>query len=270
MTEVKSYAKINWALRIVGKRPDGYHDLETLFQLISLHDEISFEKAQRLTLTCDDPTIPVDDSNLIIRAAKALNAPPVAIDLRKKIPAGGGLGGGSSNAAATLLALNEMFGMGTTPDRLRQIALQLGSDVPFFLVGGTAYATGRGEVLTPLPNVTGIPLIVVVPPERVSTREAFSRIGRYSQPIGLDRFRAMSNAEILKSRSILTNDFEESVFPLHPTIGVMKRRLLDAGAEWAAMTGSGSSVVGAFASVPERDAALKRFGDVRGVAAETL
>ena len=270
MTTVRSYAKINWALRITGKRADGYHDLETLFQLISLHDEISFEKSSQLTLTCDDPAIPVDDTNLVIRAAKALNAPPVAIELHKKIPAGGGLGGGSSNAAATLVALDAMFGMGTPRERLQEIALQLGSDVPFFLIGGTAYATGRGEILTPLPNVTDIPLIVVVPPERVSTGEAFSRIGRYSQPIGVDRFRAMSNAEILKSRSVLTNDFEESVFALYPTIGVMKRRLLDAGAEWAAMTGSGSSVVGAFAGAAARDAALKRFADVRAVAAETL
>jgi 4-diphosphocytidyl-2-C-methyl-D-erythritol kinase len=270
MTTVRSYAKINWALRITGKRPDGYHDLETLFQQISLHDEISFEKATRLSLTCDDPAVPADDTNLVIRAAQALKAPPVAIELRKKIPAGGGLGGGSSNAAATLVALNDMFAMNTSPERLAAIALELGSDVPFFLMGGTAYATGRGEVLTPMPAVKDIPLIVVVPPERVSTMEAFRRVSRYSQPLGLDRFRAMANDDFLKRRSFLTNDFEESVFALVPAVGLMKRRLLDVGADWAAMSGSGSCVVGAFETVAARDAALKRFGDVRAVAAETL
>ncbi|MDP9360279.1 MAG: 4-(cytidine 5'-diphospho)-2-C-methyl-D-erythritol kinase, partial [Acidobacteriota bacterium] len=101
MTDIPAYAKINWSLRITGKRPDGFHDLETLFQTISLHDTLTFAESNHLSLTCDDPSIPMDDSNLVIRAAHALGAPPVAIELRKAIPAGGGLGGGSSDAAAT-------------------------------------------------------------------------------------------------------------------------------------------------------------------------
>ena len=125
----KSYAKINWSLRITGKRADGFHDLETVFQTISLHDELTFRASDTLSLTCDDPSVPVDESNLVIRAARAVGA-TAAIDLRKRIPAGGGLGGGSSNAAATLLE----FGGGD----LHEIALSLGSDVPFFLLGGTA------------------------------------------------------------------------------------------------------------------------------------
>src|SRR5687767_2512053 len=101
----KSFAKINWALRITGKRADGFHDLETVFQTISLHDELTFTPSDRLSLTCDDPSIPVDETNLVLRAARAVGAPPVAIHLRKRIPAGGGLGGGSSNAATTLREL---------------------------------------------------------------------------------------------------------------------------------------------------------------------
>ena len=108
--QVRSHAKINWALRILGRRPDGYHDLETLFQTISLHDTLTIEDADRLTLTCDDSTIPADDSNLILRAARALGTPPVKIELQKRIPAGGGLGGGSSNAAATSLAVSAIDG----------------------------------------------------------------------------------------------------------------------------------------------------------------
>src|SRR5687768_10416143 len=116
---MKSYAKINWSLRITGKRADGFHDLETVFQTISLHDELTFRASDELSLTCDDPTIPTDDTNLVLRAARLVGAPPMAIELRKRIPAGGGLGGGSSNAAATLRALG--------PDRedLPQLALSL-------------------------------------------------------------------------------------------------------------------------------------------------
>src|SRR5712691_7808516 len=128
--KVRAHAKINWALRVTGKRADGYHDIETVFQTISLHDTLTITESDRLTLTCDDPTIPTDDTNLVVRAASGKN---VAIALHKRIPAGGGLGGGSSDAAATLAALG-----------LEQRALALGSDVPFFLTGGTAYATGRG------------------------------------------------------------------------------------------------------------------------------
>src|SRR5439155_8911074 len=126
--KVPSYAKINWALRVVGKRADGYHDIETLFQTISLHDTLTFDRSKRLSLTCSDPSIPVDDTNLVLRAAKALGSPPVAIRLEKRIPAGGGLGGGSSNAAATLAALAKMFDL---RDPLHEIASRIGSDVPF-------------------------------------------------------------------------------------------------------------------------------------------
>lgn len=254
MTEVQSYAKINWSLRITGKRADGFHDLETIFQQISLHDTLTFLESDVLTLTCDDPSIPTDESNLIIRAARALDAPPVAIDLQKRIPAGGGLGGGSSNAAATLVTLNEMFGLGVTRERLAELALSLGSDVPFFLVGGTAYATGRGERLTPLRPMAGVPLLLLLPDERVLTRDAFARITSYSAPLGADAY---------SDFTAFTNDFEEPVFSLVPRLRELKQRLRDAGAIWAQMSGSGSTIVGAFATAEERDRAQAAFPDVR-------
>jgi 4-diphosphocytidyl-2-C-methyl-D-erythritol kinase len=251
----KSYAKINWSLRITGKRADGFHDLETVFQTIALHDELTFRESDHLSLTCDDLTIPVDDTNLVLRAARAVNAPPTAIELRKRIPAGGGLGGGSSNAAATLVALG-----GTRAD-LAEIALALGSDVPFFLAGGTAYATGRGEVLTPMAPMTGIPLLLLLPEERVSTKDAFARITRHSQPLGLDAYRDFAN---------FTNDFEQPIFAMLPRLRQLKQRLYDAGATWAAMSGSGSTIVGAFATSEARDDAATRFTDIRVEPSETV
>lgn len=256
---VASYAKINWSLRITGRREDGFHDLETVFQAISLHDTLTFREAERLSLTCDDPTIPTDDTNLVLRAARALGAPPVSISLEKRIPAGGGLGGGSSNAAATLVALSSMFGI---QKPLHDLALGLGSDVPFFLVGGTAYATGRGEVLTPIASPPPIPLLLVLPEERVMTAEAFRMLRRFSAPLGLERMRALRFEDY-------ANDFEEPLFERLPRLRAFKTRLLEAGATWASMTGSGSTVVGAFASVELRDAAMAAFNDVRVVAASS-
>lgn len=243
----KSYAKINWSLRITGRRADGFHDLETVFQTISLHDTLTFTPSDELSLTCSDPTIPTDETNLVIRAALGEK---LAIHLEKRIPAGGGLGGGSSNAAATLVELGR-------PDPA--VALSLGSDVPFFLVGGTAYATGRGEILTPLPPMSGIPLLLVLPEERVLTKDAFARVTRYSQPLGIDAYRDFAN---------FTNDFEEPVFAMLPRLRALKQRLLDAGAVWAGMSGSGSTLVGAFESVAVRDAVA--FEDVRSERCETI
>jgi 4-diphosphocytidyl-2-C-methyl-D-erythritol kinase len=249
----RSYAKINWALRITGRRADGFHDLETLFQTISLHDELTFTPSDRLSLTCDDPTIPTDDTNLVVRAARAAGAAPVAIHLRKRIPAGGGLGGGSSNAATTLREL----GSGD----LSAVALSLGSDVPFFLLGGTAYATGRGEVLTPMPPMPGIPLLLALPGERVLTKEAFARVTRYSPPLGIDAYRDFTN---------FTNDFEEPVFALLPRLRELKERMLLAGAKWAGLSGSGSTIVGAFADAASRDRAAAAFHDLRVERCETI
>jgi 4-diphosphocytidyl-2-C-methyl-D-erythritol kinase len=264
--EVQAYAKINWSLRITGKRADGFHDLETLFQTISLHDTLTFRESDRLSLTCDDPSIPVDDRNLVLRAARALGAPPVAIELKKAIPAGGGLGGGSSDAAAVLVALSKHFGIDKP---LADLALALGSDVPFFLTGGTAYATGRGEVLTPMPNVDRIPLLLLIPEERVSTASAFAALRHFSPPIGVERYRTIIDGGSLLHADELANDFEELIFALLPWLRELKTRLVEAGALWAAMSGSGSTIVGAFGRPAERDAAIARFSDVRALASET-
>lgn len=265
--KVPSYAKINWALRVIGKRADGYHDIETLFQTISLHDTLTFERSKRLSLTCSDPSIPVDDTNLVLRAAKALGSPPVAIRLEKRIPAGGGLGGGSSNAAATLVALAKMFNL---RDPLHEIASKIGSDVPFFLRGGTAYASGRGEVLTSLPDFPSIPLLLLAPQQRVSTAEAYSTLNRFSPVLGIGQYQSMIDHGLLDHAAELVNDFEESIFERLPELARLKERLLEHGAAWAAMSGSGSTIVGAFRKPAQRDKAAAQITDVQAIACETI
>jgi len=262
--EVRSYAKINWALRVTGKRADGYHDIETLFQTISLHDTLTFRTAERLSLTCAE--LSVDETNLVLRAARALGSPPVAITLQKRIPVGGGLGGGSSNAAATLVALAKMFDI---RQPLHDVALSVGSDVPFFLHGGTAYATGRGEALTPLPHLAPVALLLVMPEASVLTSEAYAMLRPFSRPLGLQPYQAMIENDLLDHARDLINDFEEPIFAKLPELARVKSRLLETGAAWAGMSGSGSTIVGAFRTPGERDSALRRFDDVRVIAAET-
>jgi len=258
--QVAAHAKINWSLRVIGKRADGYHDIETLFQTISLHDLLTIEKSDRLTLTCSDPSIPTDDTNLVIRAARAIGA-TARIHLEKRIPAGGGLGGGSSDAAAILSAFNR---------KDPQIALSLGSDVPFFLHGGTAYATGRGEKIEALPRVAPVPLLLLFPEERVLTAQAYAILRRFSPPLGLQRLRAMIDDNLLDHATELINDFEEPVFAKFPHLHALKTRLYEEGAAWAAMSGSGSTIAGAFRSQVDRDRAIRRFSGVRAVACETV
>jgi 4-diphosphocytidyl-2-C-methyl-D-erythritol kinase len=272
-----SFAKINWSLRVLGRRADGFHDLETLFQTVSLHDDLAFERAGSTSLRCDDPTIPVDEANLVIRAARLMQrrgAGEVAVSLHKRIPAGGGLGGGSSNAATTLRALNQMFGLGLSIEELSAMALRLGSDVPFFLHGGTAYATGRGELLVPLPDLKAVPLLLIVPRERVNTAEAFALLGgtriATSMPLGVGRFQTMARHDLLSHAQALTNDFESPIFTRYPHFAELKRRLYDAGAIWSSMTGSGATIVGAFRDSMDRDRALPAFSDAQSIAAETI
>lgn len=257
---VDAYAKINWSLRVIGKRADGYHDIETLFQTITLHDTLRFEPSDRLALTCSDPTIPTDDTNLAVRAAKAIGVTS-RIHLEKRIPAGGGLGGGSADAAAVLKAF------GREDDG---VALALGSDVPFFLRGGTAHATGRGEVLTGLPRVAPVPLLLLIPDERVMTAEAYAMLRRFSPPLGVERYRAMIASDLLDHATELINDFEEPIFARFPHLRALKSRLYEMGAAWVAMSGSGSTIVGAFRSPADRDTAQRRFSGVRVVACETV
>ena len=261
-----SFAKINWHLRILGKRADDYHEISTIFQTVSLFDELSFAAADELSLTCDDPKIPVDAANLIIRAAEILREKydvksGAKIHLSKRIPAPGGLGGGSSNAAIALLALNKLWNLNADFDELAEIGADLGSDVPFFLAGGTACGSGRGTEIEVLNDIEAEFMLIVTPPVDVPTSAAFARLNAPR----LTNFDSKSilgvcreKAERLKSRrEVLENDFEQSVFQIAPEIGEVKRFLLDSGAKQSLLSGSGASVFAVFDSEETRQATIK-------------
>ena len=175
--ELKACAKINWDLCVLGRRPDGFHELDTVMVNVSLHDTLTFEPAADLVLTCDDPTLPTDERNLVVKAARALAAASgktcgARIHLIKRIPAGGGMGGGSSDCACALIGLNRLWNLGWPPSRLHPLAAELGSDVPFFLYGGWRRCRGRGEIVEPLEGSADWPpvrLLLVLTPLHVPT-----------------------------------------------------------------------------------------------------
>ena len=235
--------KINLGLRVIRKREDGYHDIETIFvPIYGLHDELevvpadTFSFAQEgLALDCNE------EDNLIIRcyrlmAAKYSQIRPVSIRFFKNIPFGAGLGGGSSDAAHMAIALNNLFHLGLTKEQLIQEVRPLGADCPFFIYNVPCFAKGIGDELTPIDlNLSNLRIILIKPEEGISTREAYAGIVLHPEATG----------QILNER-VYVNDFEYSVFPHHPAIAQIKKRLLDAGAIYAAMSGSGSTVFGLF------------------------
>ena len=256
--------KINLGLRIIRKRADGYHDLETIFvPIYGLHDELEVNKNTEYRvqkesclegakntdqITFVQEGIAVDckpEDNLIIQcyrlmAAKYPQIGPVAIRFKKQIPFGAGLGGGSSDAAHMAIALNELFALGLNKEQLAAEVRVLGADCPFFIYNTPCYAEGIGDRLTPINlDLTGTRIVLIKPDEGVSTKEAYSGITLHPDVAG----------NVLKGEYI--NDFEESVFPQHPVIAHIKKRLLDTGAYYASMSGSGSTVFGFFKNDPE-------------------
>ena len=261
-----SFAKINWTLRILGKRVDGFHDLCTLFQTISLADLLAFSDNDELVLTCSDGSVPVDGRNLVVRAGNALRDRyainrGARIHLEKRIPSPGGLGGGSSNAAVALVGLAKLWEIDIDPEEMDEIAADLGSDVPFFLRGGTAIGTGRGDIIEPAPDIDEKLMLVVTPDVLVSTTDAFGRIvasdlTKEGSKSILHDCRFIGNSGDLRNKTLI-NDFEASVFPVEPEIARVKKTLLDLGAFQAMMSGSGASVFAIFDKEETRQAAIK-------------
>ena len=241
MIRLAARAKVNLYLEITGRRPDGYHTLSTVFQTISLGDELTFEPAAGLTLTCSDPALPVDERNLVIRAAlrlrETLNEQRGAhIHLEKRVPMGAGLGGGSADAAATLKGLLRLWGRRLSVPAVGKLAVQLGADVPFFLKGGVCAATGIGEKLKPLKPLAKTWMVLVWPGFGVSTKDAYAKVRL--------PFAARAPRRATDPWKSLYNRFESLVFPDHPELPRLKQQLLDSGATGALMSGSGSSVFG--------------------------
>lgn len=265
-----SFAKTNLLLKVENERADGYHDLITLFQTISLADELRFQTSSELELACDDPSIPTDDSNLIIKAAKNLRdkfgvSSGANIFLKKRIPSPGGLGGGSSNAAVTLLALAKLWEIDVQLSDLVSIASELGSDVPFFLFGGTALGTGRGTEVEPVTDFYSDKIIIVDPAVAVSTAKIFKEF----KGVGLTKAASdtiLSNcrfnaAQVGTLAFEFENDLENVAFGLFPQIQEAKLFLREMGAVSSLMSGSGACVFGIFDNEESRQAALKALGE---------
>lgn len=251
---IKSYAKTNWTLDVLFKREDGYHELRTIYQTISLHDLIRItETSGAIEIVCDDPLVPCDETNLAHKAAsqfRELGGTKLGarIEIEKRIPVAAGLGGGSSNAAVVLLGLSRLWNFQPEERDLVGIAARLGSDVPFFLIGGTALGVGRGEEVYSIEQVECECLLLVNPGFAVSTAEAYGRLSRLTS----QRSAAMMPFTFFAAKGIrelslaVTNDLEEVVLAAHPEIAEVKHRLLSLGARHAQMSGSGATVFGVF------------------------
>jgi len=264
---VRALAKINLDLRVLEKRSDGYHELRTIFQTVSLADslEIAFTPASGTAIEFEDPLALPD--NLALRAARlAMEAMPVrghvAMRLTKRIPMGAGLGGGSSDAAAVLLALPVLAGGVLDFAVLAALARELGSDVPFFLMGGRAAGIGRGTELFPLPDRPSRRGLLVAPPVHVSTAEAYRALSpRLTTELQQNKiFSFQSQVWDVSTAVPAGNDFEPAVFARHPELAALKEKLLRAGASPALMTGSGSSLFGLFRDAGEVSRAIATIG----------
>jgi 4-diphosphocytidyl-2-C-methyl-D-erythritol kinase len=276
---VPSLAKINLDLRVLHKRTDGYHELRSLFQTISLKDtlNIRFESARRSEFALDS-SVDIPD-NLVLRAANLVSEElnikaRIRFGLRKRIPMGAGLGGGSSNAAAVLIALPALAGKRIPLPRLISWAERLGSDVPFFLLGGTAVGIGRGAELYPLEDQPRRHILIVSTGVHVSTRDAYERLGRetvtptvtstLTSPFDLPILREFQSIAWTLDRSDLrqtpfANDFEKPVFETHGEIPAVVRKLRRAGAKPVLMTGSGSAVFAMFETAAQAKSAAHLF-----------
>ena len=263
---VRAFAKINLTLRVLGRTPDGYHDLRTVFQSIALHDTLTLVVGDGpFSIRCDDPSCPTDAKNLVWKAADRLwrstgrgtSVSGVTVTIRKRIPSQAGLGGGSSDAAAALRALDALWGLGRTDSELYGIARELGADVPFFLVGGTSLGVGRGDRLFPLRGGPSCSVVLVMPGFGVSTADAYKWFDAdaphpRTKPPSVPAGWGIPAEEF-------GNDLEPPVVRRHPAIGRLIGSLRKAGAQYAAMSGSGSAVYGLFERVTDADTAARRL-----------
>lgn len=263
---VKAFAKINLGLRVLRKREDGFHDIETIFHRINLFDELTIlPSSHTLSISCNDQTIPTDEKNFCYEAVELLRteigtAQGASIQLKKNIPVGAGLGGGSSDAAAVLKALPLLWNVHVDPSTLGALALQIGSDVPFFLHNRSAYAEGRGERLIFLKLSIPYWIVLVSPNTCISTAWAYRELStRKKFEVHAEMLYDGATCKVAGIATLMTNDFEDVVFAAHPEIAELKRKLRLSGAAYALMTGSGSSIYGLFENESSARRAMEVF-----------
>ena len=267
---VRAHAKINLYLNVLGKRDDGYHELETIFHSIALHDDVIIQPsdAKKITVRCAHPGVPNDARNLAYRAAQCLSDAVggiggVAIDIYKRIPVAAGLAGGSANAAAVLHGINQLFGCGFTQAELMQMGTELGADVPFCLHGGAAFGRGIGEVLTLLPALSDTPILLLNPGIAVSTANIFKKLHFFLTngekcSIIIETF--VKKGELVGIGANLYNRLEMPAFRAHPEIAALKSQLsTQADCHGALMTGSGATVFGLMQDIAAAERSASRF-----------
>ena len=261
-------AKINLSLDVVKRLSTGYHEMDMLMQEIELADQIRLEyRKQGIHLTCNIPELPVDDKNIVVRAAKALlpygkKEKGVAIYLEKKIPHGAGLGGGSADAAAVLKGLNELWELNLSQQQLLRIGVAIGADVPFCIFGGTARAKGIGERLRRIPDQPSQPILLINPGIHVSTKEVFEALdadGAISHPKTDLAIRAWEDQDFEALKKSAGNRLREVTVTWHPEIREIEEKLIQAGAVFAMMSGSGPTVFGIYRTEEARDRAYDQL-----------
>jgi 4-diphosphocytidyl-2-C-methyl-D-erythritol kinase len=276
---LQAFAKVNLSLRVLGKRPDNYHELRTVFQTISLHDTLEISvtpgPGQEIFMTCNDSVL-VGPENLVMRAIKAISPEIgfegyVRVHLEKRIPVARGLGGGSSDAAAALIGMLRLTDADLSLPRLMEIGASLGADVPFFLFGGRALALNRGDEIYPLDDGPKRAIVVVSPKDiGVSTKDAYdwlsTELTRLSKPNRIWGFCALCWSR----QETLSNDFEGPVFSRHPRLREIRDGLLKRGAANAALAGSGSAVFGVFRNPAQARRAARAFPEDSVFVVETL
>ena len=252
-------------LQVLNKREDGYHNLHSLFMEIDLADELSFRKASELKLDIEGADLPLDKNNLIIKAYRLIRSKvedvqsEYSIHLKKKIPIGGGLGGGSSNAATVLTTLNQLWGLNLREDELENMSKSLGADVPFFIKGGIQLIEGIGDLLSPIDPapMKDLQFILVIPPIHISTPWAYRALNKTLQPDkSRPKFAPLSRP---MNWELFENDFERLIHTTYPKIGLIKTTLQNAGALYAGLSGSGSTVFGVFDNLKKAEPILGGF-----------
>ena len=270
----KSPCKVNLLLNILGKRPDGFHELETVMQPVNFCDELDFERGgSSVRISCSDTTLPTDSRNLVYRAAASFLAAAniadgVKIHLQKKIPLAAGLGGGSGNAATTLLALNELFGQPLATEKLDELAAALGSDIPFFLYGKPALATGRGEKVESLENfpaLAGKAFFLIHPGFGISTPWAYQNLARFPAALNGEKGRAQKLISLLQTADLKTaarefyNSLEAPALDKFPVLALYQEFLREHGALAALMSGSGSTTFAITENLAAAESLVEKF-----------
>ncbi len=265
-TEIEAHGKINLALDVLYKRDDGYHEIKSVMQQISLSDTLIIEDDTKgVKIECDSPYVPSDGTNLVYKAWKEISKltgtnAGIKVRIIKRIPVAAGLAGGSADGAAVIAALNDMWELGMTKIEMMEIGLKIGADLPFCLLGGTALAEGVGEKLTELKTLSGVHVLLAAPGIQISTADTYSKLRLRDQRLPVDEMvLAIERGEIKGVTENLSNVLEEVIFPENPKIAELKNLMTKFGAMGSLMSGSGSSVFGIFEDEDKLNFAYTKF-----------